>query len=287
MKRPIVIIILLIVAIVLLSQSLYTVDETKQVIVLEFNEYKETVTKPGLHIKIPFVQTIKQMENRVLMSDAPPTGYLTLDKKNLIIDHITRWQITEPDVFYKTVRTESGALQRLQAIIVSELRDEVSSHDFQDMISIQREPIMDIVAERSNVKVREFGMEIIDVRIKRADLPKEVQESVFDRMIAERQRISKQNRAEGEEQAFKTRAEAEREATIILAEAFKTSQELRGEGDATATAIYAAAYQQGPDFYSLLRTLEAYGKVMNQNTTLILDTENDWLKYLSGSEPAQ
>ena len=210
-----------------------------------------------------------------------------VDKKNLIIDHITRWRITEPDLFYKSVRDESGALQRLHAIIVSELRDEVASHDFQDMISIQREPIMDAVAERSRAKVREFGMEIIDVRIKRADLPTEVQESVFNRMIAERQRISKQNRAEGEEQAFKTRAEADREATIILAEAFKTSQELRGEGDAMATAIYAAAYKQAPEFYSLLRTLEAYGNFMDEKTTLVLDSESELFKHLSSSEPSE
>lgn len=279
--------VLVILVIIVLTQSLYVVDETEQVIVLQFGEFKETVTKPGLHVKIPFVQNVKKLEDRVLMSDAPPTGYLTMDKKNLIIDHITRWRIEEPDVFYKTVRSESGALQRLQAIVVSELRTEVASHDFEDMISFQREPIMEIVAERASEKISEFGMGIIDVRIKRADLPEEVEASVFDRMKAERERISKQNRAEGAEHAFKTRAEADREAIVILATAFKTSQELRGQGDAQATAIYAAAYAQAPEFYSLLRTLEAYSNFLNQDTTMVLNTESDLLKYFSGSEPEE
>ncbi|NQT72212.1 MAG: protease modulator HflC [Chloroflexi bacterium] len=287
MRSLVIVGVLVIVAVVVLTQSLYVVDETKQVIVLQFGEFQETVTKPGLHVKVPFVQSIKSLEARVLMSDAPPTGYLTMDKKNLIIDHITRWSIEEPDVFYKTVRNESGALQRLQDVVVSELRTEVASHDFEDMISSQREPIMEIVAERANEKVSEFGMGVIDVRIKRADLSKEVEASVFDRMKAERERISKQNRAEGEEQAFKTRAEADREAVVILAESFKTSQELRGQGDAQATAIYAAAYAQAPEFYSLLRTLEAYSNFLNQDTTMVLSTESDLLKYLSGSEPQE
>lgn len=284
MRSLVIVGVLVIVVIVVLTQSLYVVDETKQVIVLQFGEFQETVTKPGLHVKVPFVQSIKKLEDRVLMSDAPATGYLTLDKKNLIIDHITRWSIEEPDVFYKTVRSESSALQRLQDIVVSELRTEVASHDFEDMISSQREPIMEIVAERANEKVNEFGMGVIDVRIKRADLPEEVEASVFDRMKAERERISKQNRAEGEEQAFKTRAEADREAVVITAEGFKTSQKLRGQGDAQATAIYAAAYAQAPEFYSLLRTLEAYSNFMNQDTTMVLSTESDLFNYLLGSE---
>lgn len=285
MRGLIIAVVLVIVAIIVLTQSLYVVDETKQVIVLQFGEFQETVTKPGLHVKVPFVQSIKKLEDRVLMSDAPPTGYLTLDKKNLIIDHITRWSIAEPDVFYKTVRSESTALQRLQDIVVSELRTEVASHDFEDMISVQREPIMEVVAERAGEKVREFGMELLDVRIKRADLPDEVEASVFDRMRAERERISKQNRAEGEEQAFKTRAEADREAIVILAVAFKTSQELRGQGDAQATAIYAAAYAQAPEFYSLLRTLQAYGNFVNKETTMVLSTESDLFKFLTGFDP--
>lgn len=287
MRLPvIVIVVVLILAIVLITQSLYTVDETKQVIILQMGEYKQTVTSAGLHVKLPFVQSVKSLEKRILMSDAIPTSYLTLDKKNLIVDHVTRWRIVEPDTFYKSVgSTEDRALQRLQAIVVSELRDELASHNFVDIISTQREPIMEAVANRTAEKATEFGIEIVDVRIKRADLPTEVQESVFSRMQAERERIAKEYRAEGEEDALKTRAEADREATVILAEAYKTEQSLQGEGDALATAIYAATYNQAPQFYSLLKTLDVYGTVMNEETTLVLSTESDLFKYLSGANP--
>ncbi len=274
-------------ALIWLSTCLYTVDETKQVIVLQMGEYKNTVTDPGLHFKLPSpIQEAKTLEKRILMSDAPPTSYLTLQKKNLIVDHITRWRITDPDTFYKSVgSTENKALQRLQAIVVSELRDELASHELVDIISSQREVIMDEVTERTAEKATEFGIEVVDVRIKRADLPDEVETSVFDRMKAERDRKAKAYRAEGEEMALETRAEADRESTIILAEAYKQEQSLMGEGDAIATAIYAAAYAQAPDFYSLLRTLQAYGELMDGETTLVLSTESDLFKYLSGITP--
>ena len=284
MKYPFIIIIVGILALILVTQTVYTIQETKQVIILQMGEYKQTITSPGLHMKIPFIQSVKTLEKRVLMSDAPPTSYLTLDKKNLIVDHITRWVIKEPDTFYKTIgSTESSALQRLQAIVVSELRDELASHNFVDIISSKRESIMDAVAERTVEKVIEFGIEVIDVSIKRADLPSEVQESVFARMKAERGRIAKEYRAEGEEEALKTRAEADRESTVILAEAYKKEQSLKGEGDAIATAIYAVAYEQAPQFYRLLRTLEAYSEFMNEETTLVLSTNSDLFGYLSGA----
>ena len=284
MRKLVIVIVVAIVALILIGQSFYTIDMTQQGIILQFGEYQQTVSNPGLHVKAPFIQNVLLFEKRVLMSDAPPTGYLTLDKKNLIIDHITRWKIDDPHLFYKTVSTETQALPRLQAIVVSELRDEMASHDFEDMISTQREPIMEIVAQRTGEKASEYGISIVDVRIKRADLPDEVQDSVFDRMRAERQRISLQNRAEGEEQAFKTRAEADREATVILAEASKTSQILRGEGDAQATGIYAATYQQNPGFYNFLRTLEAYEQIMDTDTTLVLSADSELFKSLSGSD---
>lgn len=288
MKLLVIIIIGGILALILITQSLYTIDETNQGIILQMGEYKQTITEPGLHVKIPFIQSVEILDRRLLMSDAPPTSYLTLDKKNLVVDHVTRWRITEPDTFYKSIgSTESKALQRLQAIVVSELRDELASHNFVDIISSQRESIMDSVAERTVEKVIEYGIEVIDVSIKRADLPVEVQESVFSRMKAERQRIAKEYRAEGEEKALITRAEANREATVILAEAYKTEQSLQGEGDAIATAIYAVAYEQAPQFYSFLRTLEAYGQFMNEKTTLVLSTESDLFGYLSGAEPQE
>ncbi len=285
MRKTVIIAAIGIFLLIVILQCFYTVDETEQVIILQMGEYMKTVDSPGIHAKLPFIQSAKSLDKRVLMSDAPPTSYLTLDKKNLEVDHVTRWRIIEPDTFYKSIGSnEANALQRLNAIVVSELRDELASFTLVDIISTQRESIMEEVSERTALKATEFGIEVIDVRVKRADLPKEVQSNVFDRMKAEREREAKKYRAEGEEQALKTRAEADREAIVILAEAYRQEQLLKGEGDALATAIYAAAYAQGPQFYSLLRTLEAYTSIMDSETTLVLSTESDLFKYLSSSE---
>ena len=285
MRKTVIIAAVGIFLLIVILQCFYTVDETEQVIILQMGEYKKTVDSPGIHAKLPFVQSAKSLDKRVLMSDAPPTSYLTLDKKNLEVDHITRWRIIEPDTFYKSIGSnEDRALQRLNAIVVSELRDELASFNLIDIISIKREAIMEEVTDRTALKATEFGIEVIDVRVKRADLPEEVQVNVFDRMKAEREREAKKYRAEGEEQALETRAQAAREATIILAEAYRQEQSLKGEGDAMATAIYAAAYEQAPVFYSLLRTLETYAAVMDSQTTLVLSTQSDLFKYLSGSE---
>jgi len=276
-----------IVALVLLNQSVFMIDETKQVVITQMGEYKRTIDKPGLNIKIPFIQTTHPFEKRVLVSDAPPADYLTLDKKRLVVDSYTRWQIVDSIQFYKTVKNELGAKARIDGIVFSELRRELAAHDFKEIIGVQREPIMETVAHRASKIVTEFGIEIIDVRIKRVDLPKEVQASVFARMEAERQRIAKKYRAEGEEQARIIRAQADKEATIILADAYKESRTLRGEGDAKAVVIYAAALEQDPEFYSFLRTLEAYEKFLSDETTLVLGTDSELFKYLESAKPAK
>ncbi len=276
-----------IVALVLLNQSVFMIDETKQVVITQMGEYKRTIDKPGLNIKIPFIQTTHPFEKRVLVSDAPPADYLTLDKKRLVVDSYTRWQIVDSIQFYKTVKNELGAKARIDGIVFSELRRELAAHDFKEIIGVQREPIMETVAHRASKIVTEFGIEIIDVRIKRVDLPKEVQASVFARMEAERQRIAKKYRAEGEEQARIIRAQADKEATIILADAYKESRTLRGEGDAKAVVIYAAALEQDLEFYSFLRTLEAYEKFLSDETTLVLGTDSELFKYLESAKPAK
>jgi len=276
-----------IVALVLLNQSVFMIDETKQVVITQMGEYKRTIDKPGLNIKIPFIQTTHLFEKRVLVSDAPPADYLTLDKKRLVVDSYTRWQIVDSIQFYKTVKNELGAKARIDGIVFSELRRELAAHNFKEIIGVQREPIMETVAHRASKIVTEFGIEIIDVRIKRVDLPKEVQASVFARMEAERQRIAKKYRAEGEEQARIIRAQADKEATIILADAYKESRTLRGEGDAKAVVIYAAALEQDLEFYSFLRTLEAYEKFLSDETTLVLGTDSELFKYLESAKPAK
>lgn len=276
----IVILIIIVAAGFIAAQTLFTVNETEQVIITQFGEYKRTVAEPGLSYKVPFMQTVNRFDRRILVSDAPNAEYLTQDKKRLVADPVTRWRISDPLQFYKTVRDESGARARLDDLVFSELRREVASHTFDIVIGSKREAIMDAVAATARQKAREFGIEIVDVRIKRADLPREVQSSVFARMQAEREREAKRYRSEGEEEAAKLRAETDKERTIILATAEQQAQKLRGEGDATATRIYADAYGKDPEFYTFLRSLQAYEQFVGKRTTLFLSADSDLFRYL-------
>ncbi len=278
--KIIVIIVVLLAVLIVLPGTLFTVDQTKQAIVLEFGRPISTLTTPGLKVKIPFVQSVTLFEKRILTSDPPAGEYLSSDKKRLMVDHVSRWRISDPLRFFRAVRNEAGGLGRLQPIVFSEMRAELALHPIVDIISGKREQIMDTVAARVRPKAADFGIEIVDVRIRRADLPAEVLSSVFARMQAERERIGKQYRAEGEERAALTRAESDRDATIILAEAYNESQGLRGEGDAEATSIYAQAFNQDPEFYAFLRSLEAYQKFLPQDSTLVLSTESELFKYI-------
>lgn len=260
---------------------LYIVNETDQVIVTRFGEYKRTVQKPGLQTKLPIVEVVLRFDKRILSSDATPAKYLTLDKKRLVIDHLTRWKISDPLVFFKTVQNEVGARARIDDIVFSELRRELASHPFAKIISEEREPIMATVTEQAREKTKPFGIEIVDVTIKRADLPEEVQASVFSRMQAEREREAKRYRSEGEEEAARIRAETDKERTIILAQAYEKSETVRGEGDAAATAIYAQAYQPDADLYSFVRRLEAYEKIMRKHSMVVLSTDSELFQYLT------
>ena len=249
--------ILLFVAALLSKQVFIIVDESEQVIVTQFGEYIRTIQKPGLAFKTPFLHSSIRFDRRILVSDAPEAEYLSQDKKRLVADPITRWRIADPLKFFKTVRDESGARARLDDLVFSELRSEVASHTFATVIGTKREAIMDNVAKSVRTKAGEFGIEVVDVRIKRADLPKEVQMSVFQRMQAEREREAKRYRSEGEEEANKLRSQTDKERTIVLAEAEQTAQKLRGEGDATASRIYAEAYGKDPEFYRFVRSLQS------------------------------
>ncbi len=283
--------ILIAVALIVSNQTFFNVNETEQVVITQFGEYKRTIQQPGLAFKLPFLQTVNRFDRRNLVSDAPQAEYLTQDKKRLVADPITRWRISDPLLFYKTVRDESGARARLDDLVFSELRREVASHTFAAVIGAKREPIMEAVAATAREKAREFGIEVVDVRIKRADLPREVQASVFARMQAEREREAKRYRSEGEEEAAKLRAETDKDRTIILATAEQQAQKLRGEGDATATKIYAEAYGKDPEFYTFLRSLHAYEQFLGKRTTLFLSTDSDLFRYLgsptAGGTPAK
>ncbi len=278
---------LLVVAVVVVSQSMFIVNEFEQAIITQFGEWKRSVEKPGLHFKTPFLQQVNRFDNRILVTDAPQAEYLTQDKKRLVADPVTRWRITDPLQFFKRVRDYAGARARVDDIVFAELRREVASYEFAAVIGQRREEIMAAVALKAREQAKTFGIEIVDVRIKRADLPKEVQASVFARMQAERERIAKQYRAEGEEEAFKLRAETDKQKTILLAEVDKRSNILRGEGDAAATTIYASAYSKDPEFYAFLRSLQAYETFVGQKSTLLLSTNSELFRYLAGPKAAQ
>lgn len=267
----------------LVSQSVVIIDETNQAIITQFGEYRRTIDKAGLHFKTPFIQRAVYLERRLISSDALSQEYLTLDKKRAVVDHVTRWRITDPLRFFVTARTELGARARLDDILFSELRRELAVHNLEDVIADKREEIMEKVAESARAKAEYFGIQIVDVRIKRADLPPAVQESVFKRMEAERKRESARYRAEGEERGARIRAEAERERAVILADAREKAQQLRGEGDAQAIAIYAGALEQDPEFYTFTRRLEAYRKLLGNDDVLVMDGEAEFFRYLMGN----
>ncbi len=281
--------IILVVSIILLlfviSSFLFTVDETEQVIILQFGEYIRTVDEPGLHFRLPFVQTIESMERRILIGDAPATEFISLDKERLLIDAYTRWRIVDPHLFFTSVRNEHGAALRVNSLAISKLREVIATYNLWDIISEQREPIMQTVGLGVNeLAMREFGIEVIDVRMKRVDLPEGVQEAVFARMRAERERIAKEHRAKGEEAAMQIRAEADRHVTVLLAEAEKQDRILRGEGEARATAIYAEAFNRDPELYNFLRSLQAYERFLAQDSTLVIGTDSELLRFLEDSK---
>lgn len=275
----ILLIVLLLVALVA-SQALFVVDETKQAIILQFGEPIATIQHPGLAVKLPFIQNVLYFEKRILSSDAPPQEYLTADKKRLVVDHVTRWRISDPLRFFETMRTEAGARARLDDIVFSELRRELAIVEFVDAISAQRDRLEVRVAQSVAETVAGFGIVVVDVRTKRADLPTDVQQNVFERMRAERQRESSLFRAEGEEQANIIRAQADRSSTVISAEGYQEAQQLRGEGEAEAIRIYAEALRQNPEFYAFSRRLEAYTRVLKGGDKIVIPADSEFFRFL-------
>lgn len=274
---------ILIVAVVLvvLNGATYVVTEWQQVLVTQFGQPIRTVREPGLHWKIPILQTATFFDKRVLAADTGGAEYLTLDKKRLLIDHISRWQIVDPLAFFRTVRDERGAMARLDDIITARLRQEVAKESFKEIIREKRDVIMETVTAEARTLAAPFGIRVVDVRVKRADLPAEVQASVFARMQAERQRIALRYRAEGEEKGREIRAQADKEREIILAKAYQESQGLRGAGDAEAIAVTGRAFGRDPAFYGFVRRLETYERVFSPDTTIVLRPDSDLLRYLN------
>ncbi len=272
----------IVVALLVLSQTVFVVGEWQQALITQFGKPVRTIREPGLYVKVPVVQTLSRFERRILATDVQAAEYLTLDKKRLAVDHVSRWRISDPLEFYRTVRDTRGAMARLDDIIFARLRQEIAKHNFADFIREKREGIMQVVTAGTREMAASFGIEVVDVRIKRADLPTEVQASVYARMRAERERIAKRYRAEGEERARKIRASADKEREILVAKAYDESQRMIGEGDAQAIATYARAFGQDPEFYGFLRRLESYEKIFAGGTTVVLSPDSDLLRYLQG-----
>jgi len=262
------------------ASPLFVVDITQTAIVVQLGKPVRNLAEPGLYVKVPFVQEVIYFDKRLLDYDSSPQDVITQDKKTLLLDNYAKWKITDSLKVYQNFQTQRGALQRLNDIIYSELRVELGRHDLLEIVSSHRGELMKIVTQRSNEKASAYGIEIQDVRIKRADLPEQNERAVFARMQAERERQAKQYRAEGAEEAQKIRSEAEKDREIILAQAYKESEELRGTGDAKAFRIYAEAYRQEPNFFEFTRSMEAYKKTFKDKSTLVMGPDSEFFRYL-------
>ncbi len=261
-------------------QAFFVVDEKQLAIVTRFGQVKSSVTKPGLHVKSPFVDNATYFDKRLLNFDAPPDSLLTLDKKRLIIDVYARGRITDPKLFRETNRTEAQAASRSVDIISSELRREIGFDNQAEIITTNRESIMGKILDSVKPELLLFGIELVDVRIKRADFPAEIADSVYLRMQAERQRKADKERAEGAEIDATVRATVDKEATIIRADAERLASITRGEGEAEAVKIFAEAVEQDEDFYMFQRSLEAYQKIFQDKTTVVLPADSDLFQFL-------
>ena len=274
--------IIIIIAALAFFTTVYIVDETEQVVVLAFGKPVKTITKPGLNFKLPApLQVVVTFDKRLLEYDVPPEEVLSMDKKTLIMDNYVRWRIVDPLLFLQTVQAVPTAKTRLDDIVYSELRQELGTHDMVEIITETRDLIMDKVTAASNEESEKYGIEVVDVRIRRVDLPSENEASIYARMEAERNRKANMFRSEGEEEAQKIRAKTERDKTVILADAYKISQEIRGEGEAKALDIYASSFSKDPKFYKFVRTLEAYEKIIDKKTTLVLPGDSKLFKELT------
>ena len=288
-KTIIGIVVLIILAVIFVPQFFFIVDETDQALVLRFGDFDRVKQKPGLNMKIPFVESVVKYDKRLLRFDAPPETLITLDKKNLIIDAYARYKIVDPKKFFETVRDEAGADPRLRDIIQGELKKQIALFNQSDIIKDQRAvgfingeaTIVQAVRDLSRDKARDIGVEIIDVRIKRADFTDTIQQSIFQRMNAERQRESALFRAQGSERDFQIRAFAERTRTIILANATRDADIIKGCGESVAVTIFANAFNKDPEFFNFQRSLEAYAQALGNQDTLVLDLSTEFFRYLN------
>ena len=265
------------------SNSLFVVKETERAVMLQFGEIVNNDIAPGLHFKLPIVNTVRKFDARIITEDSPRRTYLTLEQKALEVDSYAKWRIIDVGQFYVSTQGLVANAGRLLAERINDgLRDQIGSRNLQEVVAGERDQLMiDLTAELNQTTAVDIGIEVIDVRVKRIDLPDDVRSSVYERMSTERNREAQELRSRGDELAIGIRADADRQATIFLAEAYREAEETRGEGDATATGIYAEAYTKNPEFYAFSRSINSYKEAFrNKGDVLLLDPGSDYFRYL-------
>lgn len=268
---------------IVLWNSLYIVQQTERAVLLEWGRVVEPNVQPGLHVKVPIMNSVRRFDARLITLDSATSRFLTMEKKALMVDAYAKWRVADADRFYTaTSGMKQIANERLARRLEASLRDQFGKRTLHEAVSGQRDEMMSTVTKSLNKAVqKELGIEVVDVRIKAIDLPREVNRSVFERMSSEREREAREHRAKGKELAEGIRADADRQSRVLLAEAFREAEELRGDGDAKAAAIYAKAYNQNPEFYNFYRSLQAYRESFNsKQDVMVLDSDNEFFRYL-------
>jgi membrane protease subunit HflC len=281
--------IVVVIVLLFVSSCFYTIGQTEQAVLLQFDAPREIVTEPGLHAKIPWVQQVEYIDKRLLNLDAPAEEVIAQDKKRLVVDAFARWRIVDPLRFYQTLINTDVAQTRLAPILSSDVRQVLGSHNFAVVLSVERAQLMHDIRDEMNRETGRFGIAVVDVRIRHADLPPQNSVAIYSRMIQERKREAFQFRAEGAEISQRIRARAEREVTVITAEATRESDILRGQGDAQKTKILGDAYGQDPDFFAFYRSMQAYQDALSgSTTTMVLSPNSEFFKYFgqTGAAPA-
>lgn len=271
---------------VVLAMSIFTVDQRQYALVFQLGEVKRVISEPGLNFKIPMVQNVRYFEKRILTLDNnEPERFITSEKKNVLVDSYIKWRIIDPNLYYISVSgDETRARTRLNQTVNAGLREEFGKRTVHDVVSGERDKIMEQMREKADTDARKIGVQIVDVRLKRVELPTEVSEAVYRRMEAERKRVANELRSEGSAEAEKIRADADRQREIIIADAYRDAQKIKGEGDAKASAIYAGAFSTSPEFYAFYRSLEAYrGSFRSRSDVLVVEPSSDFFKYMKNA----
>jgi len=272
------------VALILLSLSAFTVDQTQYVLVQRLGEIVSVKKAPGLYFKVPFVDNLKYFDNRIVTLDwEQPAKFITSENKYMMVDSFVKWRIIDPKKYYVSIKEggEVAAEDRLSKVVNAGLRAEFGKRTVHDVIAGERGVVMDTLRKRADLEARQIGIEVVDVRLKRVDYSEEISKSVFDRMIAERKRLANQLRSEGAAASEKIRADADKQREVIIAEAYREAQKTKGEGDAKAGEIYNQSYSRNPEFYAFYRSQEAYkNSFKSKSDVMVLDPNSDFFKYM-------